>query len=449
MNPRRTAPRGSEGFTLVELTVALLAGLIVAMAIVGLSRQATNTFHEEARSSAAEASLRTAIDRLRADIERAGYMSTGNLLADPQIAHPLGQGNVPASPPAIFSTLMSVSWTPHGSYTNNGLALADVQPNPARPDLIQIGGNMTTADAFDVASIAAQTGCTRIYLSPNSAAVFRVVGFVSAANATPQELHNVFFPSQGAPGQYQFLVRLVDVNQCTQFLTTCKNSAQVAGLEAGTNLPYVDVNPTPAIVTANTTGGSCGIAGYGEGSKVNPVQVVRWEITTQASSGDPEPAQYLSGLGNPTAAAGKYDLMRSYVDANGVVVPDTSEIVAEYAVDLAFAFSVDKGTATNPSIVTYAFDDTGDNSPYAASPYLAIGPGPQRIRSVRVRLVTRTALPDRSANILPTAFGEVFTYRYCVLSAGCASNPNGTLEWARTRTITTEIALPNQAENFY
>ena len=38
------------------------------------------------RSSAAEANLRTAIDRLRADLGRAGYMSTGNIATDPLIA---------------------------------------------------------------------------------------------------------------------------------------------------------------------------------------------------------------------------------------------------------------------------------------------------------------------------------------------------------------------------
>ena len=43
--------RGSRsGFTLVELTVSLVAGLIVALGIVGLSRSATKTFNEEIRS---------------------------------------------------------------------------------------------------------------------------------------------------------------------------------------------------------------------------------------------------------------------------------------------------------------------------------------------------------------------------------------------------------------
>ena len=85
--------RAQEGFTLIELTVSLVAGLIVALGIVGLSRDATHTFHEEMRSSVAEANLRTAVDRLRADLSRAGYMSTGNVALDPMVARPPGTGN--------------------------------------------------------------------------------------------------------------------------------------------------------------------------------------------------------------------------------------------------------------------------------------------------------------------------------------------------------------------
>src|SRR5262249_34888701 len=66
----------SGGFTLVELTVALVAGLIVGMAVVGISKEVTNTFHEEQRTAAAEMQLRTAMDRIRADLQRAAYMTT-------------------------------------------------------------------------------------------------------------------------------------------------------------------------------------------------------------------------------------------------------------------------------------------------------------------------------------------------------------------------------------
>jgi hypothetical protein len=66
-----------------------------------------------------------------------------------------------------------------------------------------------------------------------------------------------------------------------------------------------------------------------------------------------------------------------------------------------------------------------------------------------VRLVTRTAQPDRSANV-PFAgnnLNEEFLYRYCVLSP-CPSPPDRTLRWARARTMTAEVRLTNQSR-FY
>jgi type II secretory pathway pseudopilin PulG len=446
--------RDAGGFTLVELTVALLAGLIVAMGIVSLSREATSTFHEEARSSAAEAALRTAVDRLRADLQRAGYMSTGNIGLAPRLAYPLvapggGAGaRVPAGAPSGIKTLTSVSLTPSGSLAN-GLALSAQQPTALTPDLIQITGNMTSADEFDVASVntAGQPGCTRIYLAPNSPAVVRVIGATAPLNGG--ELKSIFFPSTLPTSALQFIVRLVDTNQCAQYLATCKTSLNVAGLDPANNLPYVDVDPSTPIVTASAAGTSCGVSGFGEGSTINPVVTVRWEITAQTGAVDLEPVQYAS---LETAATTKYDLMRSYVDATGTIVPDTSEIIAEYAVDLSFAFSVETGTALNPTIVTYPFDDPNDNNLWGvpAAPAVA-NRGPQRIRAIRARLVTRTAIPDRSVNILVApAYGtQEFAYRYCVLPNGCSVNTPGVLQWARTRTIVTEVALPNQAGNFY
>jgi hypothetical protein len=146
----------------------------------------------------------------------------------------------------------------------------------------------------------------------------------------------------------------------------------------------------------------------------------------------------------------KYDLMRSYVDASGVLVPQTSEIVAEYAVDLDFAFTVDTGTGpSGPLLQTIAYDDPAnagwayDVSGQAAS----LTVGPQRIRSARVRLVTRTAQPDRTGNVPATNTGkETFLYRYCLVPS--CTTIDRTLRFARARTITAEVSVPNLARSY-
>jgi type II secretory pathway pseudopilin PulG len=449
--------RREAGFTLVELTVALLAGLIVAMGIVGLSRGAMNTFHDEARSSAAEASLRAAMDRLRADLQRAGYMSTGNIQTDTLIAAAPGQ-NVPAGSIAGVQKLQSIQLISGGKVQ---LALSGA--NSLAPDAILIAGNLTSSDQFDVAYLpqatsaaAPLTGCQVIRLSPTSPAMYRLLAAGGDGGAA-QEIENVFQPDSTR----QFLVRLVDDSGRSQFLPTCGNPP-AAGVDP-LGFPYVQVNFT-TLQTAQTTRGVGALNGLASGRAwLNPVQVVRWEITSAASTTDPEPAQFaLASQGtdggvDPT----KYDLMRTVLDASG---NDTavSEIVAEYAVDLRFAFDVDTspastpGTQPTPQMVAYPFDDSShtNNAVIAGQAFANAAAKPQRIRSVRVRLATRAAQPDR-ANLIPVApggYGDTYTYRYCVLPGSgttCPDPPDGVARWARVRTLTTEVALPNQAKNFY
>ena len=442
----RARARGEAGFTLMELTVALLAGLIVAMGIVSLSREATNTFHEEARGSAAEAALRTAIDRLRADLARAGYMSTGNILVDPNIAHAPGQTNIQSiTGMAGITGLASIHWDPTNNSvaTNPGInALTKIQ-SALSPELIRISGNLTAADQFDVQSISQTGACRRIYLNPNAPALFRILTPAGAGGGA--ELAHIFVPS--AKGAAQFIVRLVDDTGRSQYLATC--GAAAVGLDAAnSNLPYVDIdNTNTPILTANATGTIGGVSGYAAGrSWINPVHIARWEIIDAAT--EPLQDSTLQRQSLSATDANKYDLMRSYVDATGAVVPDTREVVAEYAVDLAFAFSADSGSPVKPNITTYAFDAPKDNGPWGIATATA-NPGPHRIRSVRARLVTRTAQPDRTVNIdvLPKNYpSQAFMYRYCMVTP-CATS-DGTPRWARTRTLTTEVALVNQSRSF-
>ena len=458
--PRRFLVRGEgeRAFTLVELTIALLAGLIVAMGIVSLSREATNTFHEEARGSAAEAALRTAMDRLRADVQRAGYMSTGNILWDPNLTHaPVPPGTAPGLPTvlgmtgvAAIQSLGSILLTKGGS-GGTVTPLSAKQTPALAPDKIQITGNMTVADQFDVAMIEqGKPKCRHFYLSPTAPALYRLL--MASDGGSPAELTNVFVPSAGGA---QFIVRLVDTSGHAQFLATCADDP--AGIDA--NGPYVatDEGSTP-LIDANAAGTLAGPKGYCAGKCwINPVQIVQWElVAANATSAPNEPNPDTQMLGRQSTGTvtdpNKYDLLRSYVDASGNVVADTREVVAEYAVDLSFAFSVDQGTAGAPAISIFGLDDPVNNGAWApAVSKTQPTPGPQRIRSVQVRLATRTAQADRTVDItpLPANYGaQTFIYRYCMTET-CNTYSPGTPQWARVRTLTTEVSLPNQSRNFY
>lgn len=460
---RRVVGSGQSGFTLVELTVAMVAGLIVALGIVGLSREATRTFNESSRSSAAEAALRTAIDRLRADLARAAYMSTGDLLSDPMIAHsPITNNwsNITNGKMTGLEGLSAIQLINGGSTTNN-IGLSAQQSPALTPDAVVIGGNMTCAEQFDVQMILPATGsCQEILLSPVSPAIYRIATAGIASATASQSLDNVFAPVAGNGTTAQFMVRLLDDTGHSQYLATCPRS-DVAGITSGQPYLWIDSTDTK-ILAASDTQGVGGVAGFAAGKAwVNPVQRVRWEITSTANEATTT-QQFTNGLGSIGQAGqidpNKYDLVRSYVDVYGATIAPSTEVIAEYAVDLKFAFTVDQTLvgANAPSMVSFPFDD-GNSPTWApdvsklsappASPPSNVGP--QRIRSVRARLAVRTAMPDRTVNIgVPNQYGnEAYMYRYCI-NAPCATS-DGTLRWARVRTVTTEVALPNNSGSFY
>jgi prepilin-type N-terminal cleavage/methylation domain-containing protein len=449
----------ARGFTLVELTVALVAGLIVALGIVGLSREATRSFHEEVRSSAAEATLRTATDRLRADLQRAAYMSTGNIMGDPLMTR------VPTdtSPLARIASTMKglrrlagVYLIDGGSANSNGLTLSALQSPAVTPDQLDIGGNFTCADQFEVQRSDLPSGsCQRLWLSTTDPSLYRVNGLGPYAQS--QTFRNLWQPVPSSLST-QFIVRLIDDTGHFQYLATCaeQSAAGVAGIGASPQAWVdVDVSATP-LLTAAQTKTLGGVTGNSIG-RINPVQIVRWEI--QAATN--EPAQYQNALGTESTSATtvdplKYDLVRSFEDALGKVIPETTEVVAEYAVDFEIAFSVETGDVTgmNPQTTTFAFDDASSAKSWgfdvsSVNPFVP-GQGPQRVRSVRARLVTRTAQPDRTVNVpVSPQFSSTaaFMYRYCLKSP--CTTADSVLRWARTRTVTTEVALPNQARMFY
>ncbi len=449
MSPRRRLPRPSRafrrarrrGFTLIELMVSLVAGLFVAMAVVALSKDATDTFHEEARTASAEMSLRTAVGRLRSDLERAAFMSTANIQKDTHIAHLPGAPNVPTS--GSYQGLYKLAGL-HLYYEGSKPATPLSAAEGLAPDAIDISGNFTTTDAYVVRILEngqGSCGGQRLELAIDSPAMWRILGQANPDAA----LEAAFQPVPGA----QFLVRVEDDTGHFQYVPTCSGKAagvNGAGL-AATAWVDVEANGGVKILSAQETHTNGGATGLGIGRlRVNPVQTVRWELRALDTT-QPRDAPYAALVSNNLD---KYELFRTYVDALGTLTNQT-EIVAEYAVDLKFAFSADLDLATQQQrqLTVYGLSDPR-NKDIADDVTLSSGTeAPQRIRSVRFRLATRSAIADRTDSLAaPPANAQQGAYplRYCVLAKGCTPGITG---WARMRTITSEVALPNQAGVFY
>src|SRR6187399_1703826 len=103
----RAARRMRGGFTLVELMVALTGGLFLSMVVFALARDTTRFYQREGRIASATLAGIVGFERLKADIERAGYLSTPNIQADPLVCT-----KVDSSAPDGLRTLAGLRITP-------------------------------------------------------------------------------------------------------------------------------------------------------------------------------------------------------------------------------------------------------------------------------------------------------------------------------------------------
>lgn len=425
--------RSRRGFTLVELMVSLVAGVVIAIAVVGLARTATNSFHEEVRMSAVEMALRGASERLRGDLSRAGYMSTGNIRWDPKCAARRNEGcsRYGASTNEIATVwlrrgLSRATSGPFGSEGTFNLATK----NGLNPDVIDIWGNLTSSDSFQGQIISGNGPIcggqlVRINTSEDAALTRLLQGTADSAVATSL-VSQAFTPFAGT-----YLARVATVIEGkSQFIPVC-------GVTATPTSATIELqrDTSGTAILSSVEGG----ANEQEYVAINPVSRVRWYIgpnTNAALAPDPQ----------IEVAANKFNLYRATLTADGNVA--NTELVAENTVDLKFGIVAHDVYNTDPTkrYVVADFDDTTNvMEPWVQTPTTTTnqGAGPQRIRSMRYRLSMRSHLPDRTANLV-VAPGP-YIARYCIEDVALASCKN----FVRVRTFVSEVTIFNQARSLY
>jgi Tfp pilus assembly protein PilW len=405
MNSSRRRPHARHrGFTLVELMVALSGGLFLSVMVFALARDTTRFYQREGRLASATLAGIVGFERLKADVARAGYLSTPNVQRDPRV------GSLPgAGAPVGLQTLAGVRITPDtpNLSANAAFALNEGSGQTLTPDQILLSGSYTVTDEFPVAD--ASNG-QNIYLQVNSPSMARL-GYIGASeSARLALLQNVF----GTGGR---LLRIVD--QAGQ-----QHYGEIASITAG-ETPSITL--TSPVAVRSSASGPGGLRGLEVGASANVVNRIRYRVMDLRN--DSSEARWQPVFTVSSGAPGedsRTELVREELDAADTVIPNSRDLVAEYAVDLDFSVT-GQVSANTPAVTAAVPGDAAFTTFFRTD---ATGDRPQGVRSVRIRMSVRSREADREVNIPGTGL-----YRFQI----------GAAQWARVRTFQADVALPNQA----
>ncbi|EYF01712.1 Type IV fimbrial biogenesis protein PilW [Chondromyces apiculatus DSM 436] len=411
----------------MELIMAMAAGLTVATAAMLLARNTSRFFQYEARFSSAHISAMLGMQRLTADIQRAAFLSTPNIREDPMTCR-----SSSTWPPGL-QQLAGIRIIPNGSYNEHTADLAQSAANGLQPDSLIIGGAFGTNEQFDVQTITGNG--TNVQLQLVSGAMKRTEMRASTGSAS--------LPSIFAPGR---ILRIVTDGQPPYVYGV------IAGYDAATR--SVLLGSTPALPFKDV--GPCGISSSGTNSGfiVSPVARVLYDIRSLRSHPTygllVEPPQNSEQM---TGDLLRTELIRVELDANDEEIPSTLEVVSEYAVDLKFGIStaaIVTATGVNPEVQRFPIQTPALANIGTVAGDITSGGTPQRIRSVQVRLSTRTRAPDRDSERSYTAGAETRHLRFLipgvvpsVAALGDTVPAGAPAVYARMRTLQAEVALPN------
>ncbi len=399
-----THGRARAGFTLIELMVALVAGLIAISAIYSVSGASARHFHEQQRVATTQMSLRMAMSQLRADVARAGLYGTPNS----DRANASNLTGCPSPSPRIQA--IEFLENPDGAVFED--AYGD---NAIQFDRLRLVGNYSTSGGYMVSS-ASSANELRLQTAWQG---FRRDFMNAAGTSVIEDALSAAFRE----GRYVHVRTLEETSVFTRITGT-----SVGGSSGVPDVRIKVRDPLPIISPC--------MPGLGDGAIVAPLSRIEYAVVDPRR--DDELAALRStmdeatedALGLRPAVLVRREIPFGCTD-DCTPIAGTTRVVLEFAADFDLRFVVDTqpDPASSPTFQVLA----GSAAEDALDPSDS-GTYPERVRSVVVRLSARTPGTDPRFAFVERAEGDPLTrFRAHPDAPGAA----------RVRTAEAEILLPN------
>ncbi len=344
----RRPRKRTEGFTLLELMIALAIGAIVVATMYTLSGSSARAFQTQQRISQLQLQTRLAMERVRRDVAATGFGGT-----------PDSQRERSCFTRGILTPLLGVQLTDHDPAATAALATMPGAASAAtHGDRLRLLGNMVTSDTYLIANTGAANGSS-VLLQSNWQAFRRTFAADPLGMAVDPALFATVFQAGTVlhithPRGYHF------------FTVSGGGTVDSAG-----RTPLVMVNPPlPALDECNFS--LC------VGCQVSPLTLIEYGIDTAANT---VPAL----VPNDPAVVGTNTILyrRQLNPVTGAVLPGTTRAVLEYAVNFDVQVVYDRLPA--------------GNAPILIGPVAAIPVGSEsRVRALQIDLAARTPDTDPS-----------------------------------------------------
>lgn len=411
------AMKHRAGFTLVELMVALIAGSFAVAGVYYLNGMSSRMFGEQMRVSETQMSLRSAMELIRRDFVRAGYLFTPSTTVNPNCdgaTSATGVGDV--SP----RWLQAVTVTADGSLGDEDVStlLGTPTTNKTRADRVVTTGNFASSDAY--LSDPTRSSSTKIFLQITSESFRRSFYSPAPGNGTatflPQAFKDAFRKGRMVRVEHEGRVFFRDI------------LASDVGDDPTISPPWVEfesANPLPWCFDPTRW------------TAITPI--VQYQYALEASPKPGDDAHEFARLAATSSGLGarRTLLVRRELDGAGTAFASTSRVLLDYAVEFSVDAVVNKNFATPTQTPEWEYR-RGIDLGTATNPA-------ESLRSLIVTLSSRSAEADPNLPMLDRAvFAASGKFNSPLMTFRVIDPDKPAIKLnARVRTIRSEIFLQN------